>query len=150
MITSDYYLFVIHLVSTSFMVGVIWIVQLVHYPTFLFIDEQKSNDFQKFHMSRISYIVMPAMTTELFSGIYIYKYSNMAIDSNLFLLSLTILIINWIITALVFVKMHNKLLINYKIEIISLLVKWNWLRTLLWSVRLILLLRMAYLDKALD
>lgn len=150
MITSDYYLFVIHLVSTSFMVGVIWIVQLVHYPTFLFIDEQKSYDFQKFHMSRISYIVMPAMTTELFSGIYIYIYSNMAIDSNLFLLALTILIINWIITALVFVKMHNKLLINYKIEIISLLVKWNWLRTLLWSVRLILLLRMAYLDKALD
>ena len=150
MITSDYYLFVIHLVSTSFMVGVIWIVQLVHYPTFLFIDEQKSYDFQKFHMSRISYIVMPAMTTELFSGIYIFIYSNMAIDSNLFLLALTILIINWIITALVFVKMHNKLLINYKIEIISLLVKWNWLRTLLWSVRLILLLRMAYLDKVLD
>ena len=150
MIASDYYLFVIHLVSTSFMVGVIWIVQLVHYPTFLFIDEQKSYDFQKFHMSRISYIVMPAMTTELFSGIYIYIYSNMAIDSNLFLLALTILIINWIITALVFVKMHNKLLINYKIEIISLLVKWNWLRTLLWSVRLILLLRMAYLDNTLD
>jgi len=150
MITSDYYLFVIHLVSTSFMVGVIWIVQLVHYPTFLFIDEQKSNDFQKFHMSRISYIVMPAMTTELFSGIYIFIYSNMAIDSNLFLLALTILIINWIITALVFVKMHNKLLINYKIEIISLLVKWNWLRTLLWSVRLILLLRMAYLHNTLD
>jgi len=150
MIASDYYLFMIHLVSTSFMVGVIWIVQLVHYPTFLFIDEQKSNDFQKFHMSRISYIVMPAMTTELFSGIYIYIYSNMAIDSNLFLLALTVLIINWIITALVFVKMHNKLLINYKIEIISLLVKWNWLRTLLWSVRLILLLRMAYLDNTLD
>ena len=150
MITSDYYLFVIHLVSTSFMVGVIWIVQLVHYPTFLFIDEQKSNDFQKFHMSRISYIVMPAMTTELFSGIYIFIYSNMAIDSNLFLLALTILIINWIITALVFVKMHNKLLINYKIEIISLLVKWNWLRTLLWSVRLILLLRMVYLHNTLD
>ena len=150
MITSDYYLFMIHLVSTSFMVGVIWIVQLVHYPTFLFIDEQKSYDFQKFHMSRISYIVMPAMTTELFSGIYIYIYSNMAIDSNLFLLALTILIINWIITALVFVKMHNKLLINYKIEIISLLVKWNWLRTLLWSVRLILLLRMAYPHNTLD
>ena len=74
----------------------------------------------------------------------------MAIDRNLFLLALTILIINWIITALVFVKMHNKLLINYKIEIISLLVKWNWLRTLLWSVRLILLLRMAYLDNTLD
>ena len=150
MIASDYYLFMIHLVSTSFMVGVIWIVQLVHYPTFLFIDEQKSNDFQKFHMSRISYIVMPAMTTELFSGIYIYIYPNMAIYSTLFLLALTILIINWVITALVFVKMHNKLLINYKIEIISLLVKWNWLRTLLWSVRLILLLRMAYLHNTLD
>ena len=150
MIASDYYLFMIHLVSTSFMVGVIWIVQLVHYPTFLFIDEQKSYAFQKFHMSRISYIVMPAMTTELFSGIYIYIYSNMAIDSNLFLLALTILIINWIITALVFVEMHNKLLINYKIEIISLLVKWNWLRTLLWSVRLILLLRMVYLHNTLD
>ena len=32
-------LIVIHFISTSLMVGVIWIIQLLHYPSFHFIDK---------------------------------------------------------------------------------------------------------------
>ena len=38
----------IHLISTSMMVAIIWIVQLLHYPTFKFIDYSKYEVFQGF------------------------------------------------------------------------------------------------------
>ena len=62
---------IIHLIATSVMVGVIWIIQLVHYPSFHFIELKQSTPFQRFHMSRISYVVIPAMLTELFTLILI-------------------------------------------------------------------------------
>ena len=146
MITTDSSVFILHLVSTSIMVGVIWIIQLVHYPTFLFIDKQKYMKFQEFHMSRVSYIVMPTMIAELFSGIYILFYNNVLIVNTFFLLASFSLFLNWVITALVFVKIHNGLLIKYEKNIILLLVKLNWLRTILWSLRLVFLTIIIFLS----
>lgn len=146
MITTDSSVFILHLVSTSIMVGVIWIIQLVHYPTFLFIDKQKYMKFQEFHMSRVSYIVMPTMIAELFSGIYILFYNNVLMVNTFFLLASFSLFLNWVITALVFVKIHNGLLIKYEKNIILLLVKLNWLRTILWSLRLVFLTIIIFLS----
>lgn len=146
MITTDSSVFILHLVSTSIMVGVIWIIQLVHYPTFLFIDKQKYMKFQEFHMSRVSYIVMPTMIAELFSGIYILFYNNVLMVNTFFLLASFSLFLNWVITALVFVKIHNGLLIKYEKNIILLLVKLNWLRTILWSLRLVFLAIIIFLS----
>lgn len=146
MITTDSSVFILHLVSTSIMVGVIWIIQLVHYPTFLFIDKQKYMKFQEFHMSRVSYIVMPTMIAELFSGIYILFYNNVLMVNTFFLLASFSLLLNWVITALVFVKIHNGLLIKYEKNIILLLVKLNWLRTILWSLRLVFLAIIIFLS----
>ena len=67
-------LFLIHLVSTAIMVGAIWVIQLVHYPSFYYIDKNNYMKFQNFHMNRISYIVIPAMTVELFSGLLILYF----------------------------------------------------------------------------
>ena len=145
MITTDSSVFILHLVSTSIMVGVIWIIQLVHYPSFLFIDKQKYMKFQEFHMSRVSYIVMPTMIAELFSGIYILLYNNILMVNTFFLLASFSLFLNWVITALVFVKIHNGLLIKYEKKIILLLVKLNWLRTILWSLRLVFLTIIIFL-----
>lgn len=145
MITTDSSVFILHLVSTSIMVGVIWIIQLVHYPTFLFIDKQKYMKFQEFHMSRVSYIVMPTMIAELFSGIYILFYNNVLMVNTFFLLASFSLFLNWVITALVFVKIHNGLLIKYEKNIILLLVKFNWIRTILWSLRLVFLTIIIFL-----
>ena len=50
------------------MVGVIWVIQLVHYPSFHFIDKDIYDSFQKFHMNKISIIVIPVMILELATG----------------------------------------------------------------------------------
>ena len=128
---------ILHLIATSVMVGVIWIIQLVHYPSFHFIELKQYTTFQRFHMSRISYVVIPAMLTELFTLILIV-ISMDQIDT-LVLASAILLIFIWLMTAVFFSGMHQKLTLGYDQAIVEKLVKLNWGRTLLWTLRLLLI-----------
>ena len=126
---------IIHLIATSVMVGVIWVIQLVHYPSFHFIDIKQYTTFQRFHMSRISYVVIPAMLTELFTLILII-ISMDQIDT-LVLASAILLIFIWLMTAVFFSGVHQKLTLGYDQTVVDKLVKLNWGRTLLWTLRLL-------------
>ena len=128
---------ILHLIATSVMVGVIWIIQLVHYPSFHFIELKQYTTFQRFHMSRISYVVIPAMLTELFTLILII-ISMDQIDT-LVLSSAILLIFIWLITAVFFSGVHQKLTLGYDQTVVDKLVKLNWGRTLLWTLRLLLI-----------
>ena len=128
---------IIHLIATSVMVGVIWIIQLVHYPSFHFIELKQYTTFQRFHMSTISYVVIPAMVTELFTLILII-ISMDQIDT-LVLASAILLIFIWLITAVFFSGVHQKLTLGYDQTVVDKLVKLNWGRTLLWTLRLLLI-----------
>ncbi len=126
---------ILHLIATSVMVGVIWVIQLVHYPSFHFIELKQYTTFQRFHMSRISYVVIPAMLTELFTLILII-ISMDQIDT-LVLASAILLIFIWLITAVFFSGVHQKLTLGYDQTVVDKLVKLNWGRTLLWTLRLL-------------
>ena len=119
------------------MVGVIWVIQLVHYPSFHFIELKQYTTFQRFHMSRISYVVIPAMLTELFTIILIV-ISMDQIDT-LVLASAILLIFIWLMTAVFFSGVHQKLTLGYDQTVVDKLVKLNWGRTLLWTLRLLLI-----------
>ncbi|MGY8976333.1 MAG: hypothetical protein ACKVHD_08650 [Alphaproteobacteria bacterium] len=125
-----------HLVFTSTMVGIIWVIQLVHYPSFYFIRKDIFVSFQKFHTDKITIIVAPVMLIELITGILlIYMETNIDIALSI---SLFILIAIWVLTAIYFYKAHQKLMSGYNEEIINQLIKLNWIRTILWTFRLIL------------
>ena len=126
----------IHFVSTSLMVGIIWVIQLLQYPAFHFIKESDYVEFQHFHMQRISFIVVPVMILELFSAFMLVYYFR----SNLLILCLIILLFIWLITFVFFTKLHQSLLDGYDKKIVDKLVKINWSRTVLWSLRLIILI----------
>ncbi len=131
-------LFTVHLIFTSVMVGVIWLVQVVHYPSFNFIDKKFYSDFQNFHIKKISFVVVPVMSLELVSGLVLIFLDHR--QSTPSLISFGILILIWIITGLFFAKAHQDLTAGYNREIVERIIKLNWIRTLLWSIRLILLL----------
>ena len=127
---------IIHLIATSVMVGVIWIIQLVHYPSFHFIELNQYTTFQRFHMSRISYVVIPAMLTELFTLIFIIIPMDQV--DHIILASAFLLIVIWLMTAVFFSDVHQKLTLGYDQAVVEKLVKLNWGRTLLWTLRLLL------------
>ena len=126
-----------HLIITSIMVGVIWVIQLVHYPSFKFISRDTYISFQSFHVRRISIIVVPLMIVELITG-FLLLVDN-GFSENILLFSFLLLLIIWIITALFFSRIHKKLSSGFIEELINKLVFLNWIRTILWSIRLALI-----------
>ena len=126
----------VNFISTSVMVGVIWVIQLLHYPSFHFINENKYIEFQHFHMRRISFIVIPVMLIELASALLLSYFFR----SSLTIILLAILLGIWAITFIFFTNMHQKLTNGYDHSTVDRLVQINWSRTALWSLRLIILL----------
>lgn len=128
----------LHLISTSMMVAIIWIVQILHYPTFLFIDKERYTEFQQFHMNKISYIIVPLMLVELITGLSIlFTVENIQFS---FYVSLSLLILIWLITGLFFTKFHSELSKKFSHNTILRLIRLNWIRTVFWTIRLALLL----------
>ena len=132
-----------HLIFTSIMTGVIWVIQIVHYPSFHFIEKELYTAFQKFHMNKISIIVIPIMLAELITGIMLFL--DKSSKSPFLTISIIILVLIWLITGVFFTKAHNELIAGYQELVVNQLVAMNWIRTLLWTLRLLLLTYFVYL-----
>ena len=144
MLTNNFALVLfVHLIFTSVMTGVIWVIQIVHYPSFHFVEKELYTAFQKFHMNRISIIVIPIMLSELITGLLLLL--DKSSKSSLLITSFVILILIWAITGVFFSKAHNKLIIGYQELVVNQLIVMNWIRTLLWTLRLLLLIFFIHL-----
>jgi hypothetical protein len=131
------FLFFVSVLTTAIMVGVIWIVQLVHYPFFHRIDRELFGEHMDAHRTKISYIVVPVMLVELAASIGL-----LVIRSPLrgeFAIALALLLGVWASTALLQVPSHSKLAAGYDKSEVDKLVSYNWIRTILWTIRLFLL-----------
>ena len=133
-----------HLIFTSIMTGVIWVIQIVHYPSFHFIEKELYTAFQKFHMNKISIIVIPIMLAELITGMMLFL--DKSSKSPFLIISFVILVLIWLITGVFFSKAHNELMTGYQELVVNQLVVMNWIRTLLWTLRLLLLTCFVYLS----
>ena len=128
--------FALEIFSTFFLTGLIWTVQLVHYPSFLFVADSNYKSFQTFHMRKITYIVAPMMLLELLlSAMNLYRY-----QSESFVIGFIIVSLIWINTILWNIPLHKKLLQKKELPIIRKLIVANWPRTILWTLKSLLLL----------
>ena len=122
--------------SSLVMAGVIWIVQLLHYPSFHYVHGDQFPGFHRFHTRSISYVVVPVMLLELATAIaWIF------IDDLPKLItwpSLLVVLALWITTFSVQVPIHSRLASGKDEPLINSLVKGNWIRTLLWSIKALL------------
>ncbi len=132
-----------HLIFSAIMVGVIWVIQLVHYPAFHFIDKDMYASFQKFHMNSISLIVVPVMILELATGVLLLAGNSKNI---LIIISFSLLILIWAITGIFFSGAHGKLITGYNVLVVDKLVSMNWIRTILWTLKMLLLLGFLYVN----
>lgn len=137
-------LLILQLCSTLVLTGVIWIIQLVQYP---FFSEVGAENFQKYHAAHtfwITPVIAPAMIVELITSILIIFYPPENIDSKLLYLGLFLAIIVWLSTFFLQVPMHNKLALGFDSQAHKMLVNSNWIRTIAWTLRGILVLFFAW------
>ncbi len=121
-----------HVFTCFFMTGLIWLVQVVHYPTYKFIDKTQFQEYQIFHTTSISWIVVPIMIIEIISGVFLLF--SMKINFWNFLNLLGVFGI-WLVTFLFSVNYHNQLHRGFDLNAIENLILTNWFRTIFWTLR---------------
>ena len=118
-----------------FLLGLIWIIQIVHYPTYLYIDNNKRILFQNFHTKTISYIVAPVMIIELISSFLILI--NQVNLQNIVILIIPVLI--WLSTFCISVPIHKNINKSNFEMLAKKLIKTNWIRTILWTIKALII-----------
>jgi hypothetical protein len=134
------YLLVAHSLITAMMTGIIWFVQVVHYPLFPLAGGANFPLYQRRHESGITRVVVPLMLVELATAIALLFVFPAGISRSLFYLSLVLLLINWLSTFLLQVPQHRRLKAGFDIAAWQVLYRSNWVRTISWSIRVIILL----------
>lgn len=128
-------LLLIHAAATLLMLGVILVVQLVHYPLFRHVGTEGYVRYHAEHMTRITWIVAPAMTTELVTAILVAWWRPLGLPAWQTWAGLGLIVLIWALTGLVQVPLHRKLSYGFDGAIHRRLVATNWLRTGAWTLR---------------
>jgi hypothetical protein len=124
-----------HWACTLFMVGLIWFVQVVHYPLMAYVGREAFTLYSQLHQYWTTWVVAGPMLGEVFTLGMILYYRPERISSPAFGFATLCLIVVWISTAALQVPLHGKLLGGYDDGVIQKLVSTNWIRTLAWSLR---------------
>lgn len=139
------FIFLIHAGATLFLVGLIWTIQIVHYPLFERVGMTDYAAYQTSHMSRITYVVAPVMFLELGAAIYFVFAGYEPINPNYFCFGLALVLITWVSTVFVQSPVHGKLADRFDAKLVKKLVLTNWIRTIGWTLRGALVLWMIWL-----
>lgn len=126
----------VHLACCLFMMGLIWFVQVVHYPLFARVGEAAFQEFHHLHSRLTTYVVAPVMLLELLLGAWLWSETGSWVTA----LGLMLLLLIWASTAFWQVPIHNRLAQGQDLKLIERLVKSNWLRTWSWTLRSLLFL----------
>ena len=133
---SPYHLLLINLTLSAILTGLIWTIQIVHYPSFLDVGTDQYLVFQQNHMKNISFLVGPLMILELGAGVYLLFDQFSSGLHWLILLGSLLLLIIWVVTIFVASPLHARLVSNgYEVQQIQKLINVNWIRTVAWSGR---------------
>lgn len=125
-------IFLINTFSSFFLTGLIWTVQLVHYPSFHHVSAENFARFQKHHVNSIDKIVIPLMVAEITTSFALSWFDGF-LSLNAFGFYIVLLI--WVSTGLFSVPAHSKLESGKNEEAIDSLVSTNWTRTVLWTAK---------------
>lgn len=107
----------LQIVSTLFLFGLIWFVQLLHYPLFSIVGD--SPTFYSEHQRRTSWIVLPIITLELGSAKTLFFLRQSITDQ----IGLVFIIGTWLSTILLQMPCHRSLSSGYSIDTIKRLVR---------------------------
>ncbi len=139
--TSAHVIFVVQCASTLGLVGLIWFVQVVHYPLFQRIRPADFVPYEAEHATRTGYVVAPLMLAELLSAslFLLHRFRPLGISTAEARLGAALVSLIWCSTAFLQIPLHNKLHRGFDRVSIQRLITSNWIRTTAWTARAILI-----------
>lgn len=120
-----------HAFVTLFMTGLIWFVQVVHYPLFNRVGKADFTAYEQQNTRRTGWVVGGPMLLELgLAAALAWSPGGTAAWCGLGLLGII-----WLSTAVGQVPVHRRLLRGFDEAAHRRLVRGNWVRTIAWSLR---------------
>lgn len=135
--------FVAQVAATMAMVGIIWFAQIVHYPLFTKIDPVSFVKYQDFNLRRTALIVIPLQMIEMGTALLLVWKTPAGLLSLQVWSNLILIILIWCSTAFLQVHRHYRLTRGFDAKGINFLIKTNWIRTIGWSLRCVIVLWMV-------
>ncbi len=131
------YLFLLIIIN-SILVGVILMTQILSYPLLLKLGISNFYNYYNSYTKRISFIVIPLMIFEVLLSIIL----NIILNNFYLFASNILLIVVWGSTFFIQVPIHNKLSSNHSYVLINKLIYTNWIRTIAWICKLIIVIKL--------
>ncbi len=128
-------LLTIHLAATAAMAGLIWFVQVNHYPLFDRIGPDSFVVYEREHQRLTSWVVGPFMAVEGVTALLIAGTELDTVGATLAIEGLVLLAVIHASTVFLQVPAHTRLSDGHDPAVVRRLVSTNWIRTIGWSAR---------------
>lgn len=134
--------------TTLFMMGLVWFVQVVHYPLLARVGLAEFTGYEAAHRRRTMAVTLPVMTAEAATAVALAWDPPAFVGPAWCWLNLELLIILWLSTLFVQMPLHRRLTTAFDAAALRRLVLTNWLRTAVWTVRAVTWLVLVTLQAA--
>lgn len=125
----------VHTASTLALFGLIWMVQVVHYPLMAWVGRSAFKDWHDRHLRRMTWIVGPLMLAEVATSLWLLESPPPRASPWLPWVGIALVVVVWVSTAVLQVPMHRRLERGWDERAHCFLVRSNWVRTVAWTAR---------------
>lgn len=126
---------VVNAVATLMLCGLVWFVQLVHYPLLPKADPVLLMRYVSQHRRRATWVVAPLAAAETVSAAALVVFPDAARTHWLTWSGLVLVVLIWLSTWRLQAPLYARLIRRGDAAAAAELVRSNWVRTALWSVR---------------
>ena len=120
-----------NLVLAAALAGLIWTIQLVHYPLFALVGAAEWTRYGDEHRRRITWLAAPLMLASVAVALLLVVQDG----DGLRVLNAGLAVGVFVLTGAVFAPMHGRLEHTASAPAIRALVRANWLRTVAWTAQ---------------
>jgi hypothetical protein len=124
----------VHAAATWAMVGFIWTIQVLVYPTMGRVPVSAFAAYEQFHQRRVVAVLAPFAVTEVIAAAAL-AFVDTGVPTQLWLTGGALLAALWISTGAFYAPLHGRLAAGFEPALHARLVRANWARTIAWSVR---------------
>jgi hypothetical protein len=130
--------------ASCFLMGLIWIVQVVHYPLMSRVGADRFAEYERLHAAWITPVVGPAMLLEAALAAWLLMQPPAGIPGWSTKVGLALVVLIWGVTFFVSVPCHAQLAAGFDAAAHDRLVSTNWIRTIACTARAALSLWMLW------
>ena len=132
--------FLVQIFCTFALTGIIWFVQIVHYPLMRKVGKGRFARYAQMHLVLTAFVVAPLMLLEAAAVLFGLLHPTPWITNDAARLGAVLLLIIWIATFALHLPSYRKLGQEFEARAYRRMLFGNWIRCYAWSFRSIILI----------